>query len=280
MAALLQTILSYIPHSLLTLLLQQESSSDPVRHQLEAAVLFADVSGFTTLTEALAERGDEGPEELTRLLNRYFGRLIAAAESEGGDVVKFSGDALTVLFVAKEEPLYHALRRAYQAGLAMQNVMQEMAPAKTSIGPIDLALKVGIGGGEIQALQVGGVLKRWEYVITGEAMQQAAWAEGQAGKGDVILSTEANALIHPHDLAAKSLTRPDFENHPNYEEIKVRLQRFLPGAVRAWLVSDEMHDWLGDLRTMSVLFIPRFATQLPTSEPATALCLKRYLRPS
>ena len=255
MPELLQTTLSYIPHSLLDILIQQESSPDPVRHHMEAAVMFADVSGFTALTEALAEKGDEGPEELTRLLNQYFGELIACAEAEGGDVVKFSGDALTALFVAREEPLSHVLRRAYQAGDAMQAIMQKLAPAQTSVGPVDLALKVGIGGGDVQALQVGGVLKRWEYVITGEGVRQAAAIDSIAKPGDVILSEEAQQIIHQSPLPPKRLTRPDFSAHPEFDEIKIRLQRFLPGAVKAWLVSEEMHDWLGDLRTMSTLFI-------------------------
>ena len=63
-----------------------------------AGVLFADVSGFTALTETLSQRGDEGAEELTRLLNRYFGIIIDTIELAGGDILKFAGDALLAVW--------------------------------------------------------------------------------------------------------------------------------------------------------------------------------------
>jgi class 3 adenylate cyclase len=58
-----------------------------------AAVLFADISGFTALTEHLAQQGPAGAEILTRELNTYFGRLIDLITIHGGDVIKFAGDA-------------------------------------------------------------------------------------------------------------------------------------------------------------------------------------------
>jgi len=256
MADMLSTIISYIPTSLMGLLLEQETPpNEPTRRSFEAAVLFADVSGFTPLTEALAKKGDEGPEEITRLLNRYFGRMIALLESEGGDVVKFSGDALTVLFAATDEPLSKAVRRAQQAAAAMQDVMQELAPVQTSVGPVELALKVGIGGGEVLALQVGGVFRRWEYVITGEGLRQAAIAEGNTARGEVTLSPEMAAIVHPTPLPPKALFRAPLRGRDDLPVVETRLKRFLPGAVRSWMVDEELHDWLGVLRSMSVLFI-------------------------
>lgn len=253
---MLSTIRSYIPQSLMEVLLDQVvPPHEPLRRASRAVVLFADVSGFTPLTEALAQKGDEGPEEITRLLNRYFGRMIELLESEGGDVVKFSGDALTVVFPASDEPLSHVLRRAKQAADAMQALMVELAPVQTSAGPVELALKVGIGGGELLALQVGGVFRRWEYVICGEAVNQAAGAEGMASRGDVCLSPEMAPLLHPTALAPRSLAREDLEAREDRDEVELRLKRFLPGAVRSWVVDEELHNWLGVLRTMSVLFI-------------------------
>ena len=83
MQDMLSTITSYIPHSLIKLLLEHTTPpQNPTIHHFRGAVLFADVSGFTPLTEKLAQKGDEGPEEITRLLNRYFGRMIALIESD------------------------------------------------------------------------------------------------------------------------------------------------------------------------------------------------------
>ena len=65
---------------------------------VQGSVLFCDVAGFTPLTEALMVMGREGSEELTRLLNDYFTCMVGIAEEEGGDILRFGGDAMTVLF--------------------------------------------------------------------------------------------------------------------------------------------------------------------------------------
>jgi class 3 adenylate cyclase len=159
--------------------------------RIPAAVLFADVSGFTPLAEILAQRGAEGPEELTRLLNSYFSRIIALLEGEGGEVVKFSGDALTVLFLAVDEPLGHAARRALQAATAVQAATQEFATLMTSAGPVSL------GAGVVQTFQVGGSLGSWEYIVAGDPIRQVAQAEHQASRGEIVLSPEALAVLWP-----------------------------------------------------------------------------------
>ena len=66
--------------------------------QATGTVVFADISGFTRLSEQLAELGRAGAEELTRILNATFDALLAVARSEGGDLVKFGGDALFLFF--------------------------------------------------------------------------------------------------------------------------------------------------------------------------------------
>src|SRR5947208_10334398 len=77
---------------------------DPNAHALtvEGSLLSADISGFTALSERLAGIGRAGAEELTDLLNRCFDEMIASAASYGGDVLKFGGDALLILFTGTE----------------------------------------------------------------------------------------------------------------------------------------------------------------------------------
>ena len=66
--------------------------------RFSAVALFADVSGFTAISEALGQVGRRGTEELTAILNSYFGPMIDLIESYGGIIGKFGGDAMTVLF--------------------------------------------------------------------------------------------------------------------------------------------------------------------------------------
>ncbi|KAK7242877.1 adenylate and guanylate cyclase, partial [Aureococcus anophagefferens] len=85
---------SFVPK----LVRQDVAAHDANLRQRDArgAVLFADASGFTALTQSLCADKD-GAERLTGILNDFFGVLIDLVESYGGDVVQFSGDALTIL---------------------------------------------------------------------------------------------------------------------------------------------------------------------------------------
>jgi class 3 adenylate cyclase len=62
-------------------------------------VLFADVSGFSKLSESLAKKGSLGAEELAIYLNAYLERMLKIIHRSGGDVLKFAGDALLCLML-------------------------------------------------------------------------------------------------------------------------------------------------------------------------------------
>ena len=91
---LTELLASYVPK-----LIQYRVAADPspiespVAEDMQAAILFADISGFTLLTEHLAERGPTRVETLARILNEYFGQVIDIIHNFGGDVVNVGGDA-------------------------------------------------------------------------------------------------------------------------------------------------------------------------------------------
>ncbi len=254
---LLRSLATYVPPALVRAALTEPSPTVPVDAQSErfpAAVLFADISGFTPLTEALAQRGAEGPEELTRLLNSYFSRMIALVEAQGGEVVKFSGDALMVIFPALQDDLGIVTRRGAQAASAMQAAMDKFATLETSVGPVALGMKIGLGAGDVLAAQVGGVNDRWEYVIAGDPLRQVAQAEHQAERGEIVLSPEAEAVIVLHNVSPRPLPQPDWDAVQDQATVEARLRFYIPKVVTSWL-EQELHAWLAVLRPMSVLFI-------------------------
>src|SRR5262245_48130769 len=71
----------------------------------QGAVLFADISGFTPLTETLAHDLGvrQGAEELTVHLNTVYEAIVAEVDRYGGSVIAFSGDAMTCWFSEKDE---------------------------------------------------------------------------------------------------------------------------------------------------------------------------------
>ena len=100
------------------------------------AALFADISGFTPLTEGLVrELGPRrGAEELTHYLNLIYDALIAELHRFGGSVINFSGDAITC-WLNDDTGL-----KAVACGLAMQQIMKLFANLRTPAGTPLLSL--------------------------------------------------------------------------------------------------------------------------------------------
>jgi class 3 adenylate cyclase/tetratricopeptide (TPR) repeat protein len=179
-------LLAYVPRHVSAEILRAPSRSPVgVAHRFEAAALFADISGFTPMSERLGRLGGRGTEELTVLLNTYFGVLISSIESYGGIVGKFGGDALTVLFPARGRRDL-AAERAVACGLQMQAATARFAELKTSGGVFSFRLKVGTAVGRVLSTTVGLPDVRLEYVIAGEALQLCAEAEHAAAPGEVV----------------------------------------------------------------------------------------------
>lgn len=70
---------------------------DIVLDRCQAAVVFCDASGFTAVTEALHKLPD-GAEQLGNIINKFFKSLIEIVHYWGGDIIKFAGDALTIIW--------------------------------------------------------------------------------------------------------------------------------------------------------------------------------------
>ena len=156
------------------------------------AALFADISGFTPLTEALAlELGPRrGAEELTIHLNNVYNALIEALHRQGGSVIGFSGDAITCWLDGDDG------RRASAAGLAMQEAMAQFTEIRTHSGRIiSLGMKVAIAAGPVRRFVVGDPSYVLRDVMAGQTLARMAAGEHLAERGDVIVDlTTADAL--------------------------------------------------------------------------------------
>ncbi|HEY7969916.1 MAG TPA: AAA family ATPase, partial [Candidatus Limnocylindrales bacterium] len=160
--------------------------------RVEGGALFADISGFTPLTEALAnELGSEhGAEELTANLGRVFHAVIEELDRRGGDVIYFSGDAITCWLDGDDGS------RATAAGLAMQEAMARVGRIVTPAGTeVQLALKVAVAVGKARRFVVGDPQIQLIDVLAGALIDDLAEAEHHAGKGEVVLDQTAIASL-------------------------------------------------------------------------------------
>jgi class 3 adenylate cyclase/predicted ATPase len=150
---------------------------------LDGALLLADISGFTALSERLSTLGREGAEQIIDLVNRYFGAMLEVLFAHGGDLFKFGGDALLAFF---PDPISGS-GNALQAAWAMQQAMTAFHQVKTSLGTFPLEMKIGLHAGAVFAARVGTIVER-EFIVTGPTVNGVAKAERLADAGQILIS--------------------------------------------------------------------------------------------
>ena len=164
------------------------------------AALFADISGFTPLTEALAnELGSQRASEvLTGHLNRAFHAVIAELDRFGGEVIYFSGDAITC-WLDGDDGL-----RAAASGLGMQDAVRREGAITTPGGlSLQLGLKVAVAVGPARRFVVGDPGVQLIDVLAGELVDLIAALEEITEKGEVLIHESGlSALVGRAELGA------------------------------------------------------------------------------
>ncbi|MCA9916993.1 MAG: AAA family ATPase [Anaerolineales bacterium] len=184
---LAQRLAAYIPVTLTRKLLQNETLTPGQAVPITAATMFADMSGFTQMAENLSVNGARGTEALSRALLMTFTSLINAIHDAGGSVSHFHGDAMMVYFPDSDG---RAASRALASAQFMQRLMQtnftEVNMLQSGKG-YALSIKIGLGYGRCQELLVGDI-ENMEFVLAGQAIDEAVAAQMQAQPGQVIAS--------------------------------------------------------------------------------------------
>ncbi|DBA05442.1 TPA: hypothetical protein N0F65_007604 [Lagenidium giganteum] len=263
---------AYLPAVVRRYLERQDQQRVPDTHETTVVSMFADVSGFTAMTESLAARGPVGAEYLAKHLNSYFEQLLRLVSSSGGDVFKFAGDAMLIFWPEnKEDTLESLLRRSVQCALRIQEHLHkaELAPGVV----LSVKMGIGIGGATIAHLggESDGSTARMEYVAVGPALEQAFNSEHQAEAGDVICSPEAWKLVHPffdgepvrsgtnfHKVKQVTVPVRNFSRRPSFTrddaQLHRRMKQYVSRAV--WPYLDALDEfWGSELREVTVLFI-------------------------
>jgi class 3 adenylate cyclase/tetratricopeptide (TPR) repeat protein len=172
---------AYVPNLLVDWLADEPHRS---HRALPGTFVFADISGFTALTERLAARGRAGAEEMGDLLNEVFDALLTAAYDRGASLLKWGGDAVLLLFDGPEH-----LQRGARAAWDMQQAMRAFGRLQTSAGTVRLGMSVGVHTGVLDVLLVGS--RHRELVVAGPAATTTVLMEKHAGRGQVVLSPAA-----------------------------------------------------------------------------------------
>src|SRR5205807_3410001 len=114
----------------------------------EVTMLNSDIAGFSTLSQRMPA------QELVNFLNKYFGRMIDIVLTHGGNIDKFQGDGMLVVFGAPNPMDDHA-ERAYEAALAMVHEVDRFNREQIGSGKPAIAVGMGLDTGDVAAGHVG-----------------------------------------------------------------------------------------------------------------------------
>ena len=143
-------------------------------------VLFADIRGFTPLSEALS------PLDVAQLLNSYFSEMCTIVFANGGTLDKFIGDCMMVLFNAPVTVKDHEYM-AVKTALEMRRKLREMLPKWQAKGIPEFQVGIGINTGEAVVGSIG-TSARMEYTAIGDTVNISSRVCGIAKPNQILIT--------------------------------------------------------------------------------------------
>jgi class 3 adenylate cyclase/tetratricopeptide (TPR) repeat protein len=175
-----------------------------------ATILFADISGFTSMSEKM------DAELVTATMNKCFGLLGEIVERYGGTIDKFIGDCIMVLFgvpkAVEDSPL-----RAVQTALEMRDAIK--SSRESFDVEADINIHIGINTGEVISGDVGSERKK-EFTVMGDAVNVASRLKDAAPKGMIYVGSQTHhqtrdkflfRALEPISLKGKESPVPAYE---------------------------------------------------------------------
>jgi adenylate cyclase len=150
--------------------------------QIEGSVLFADITGFTQISEQIK------PKALVDMLNRYFTLITCACSINHGIVDKYMGDGAMLVFGAPEADTDHAFH-AISCALLIQKLVKAENLQREAQGLTPVRLRIGINTGSMLAGNMGSC-DRMEYTVVGDTVNLASRLCGITNGDQIVISRE------------------------------------------------------------------------------------------
>jgi adenylate cyclase len=177
----------------------------------QVTMLNSDIAGFSALSQAMEA------EELVRFLNDYFSRMIEVVLAHGGNIDKFQGDGMLVVFGAPNPMTDHA-PRALRAAQAMIAEIDKLNRELVDAGRPAISVGIGLDTGEVVAGHVGSK-RRMEFTLIGVPVNNSAFLS-KVRPAKVLISETTRAMLpkglevtHYEPLLLKGAT----ERQPIYQ---------------------------------------------------------------
>ena len=146
-----------------------------------AAVVFADIVGFTRLSESLA------PEAVADMLNVYFDAISAASDFYRGTIDKYMGDCAMIVFGVPEEDSEH-LFHGLCCAVMIQRLVTRLNQYREARGLTTVEFRIGMSSGAMLAGNLGS-RERMQYTVVGDTVNLASRLSNMAGAGEIIAAS-------------------------------------------------------------------------------------------
>ncbi len=206
------------------------------------AALFTDLSGFTRLTERLAQLGARGAEVLSQTLRKIFTPLIDAIHAHGGTISHFYGDAMLVYFFGEGAI---TVPQAFHCAATLQTIMQSFETLTIEGNAFQFSLKCGVGFGGLRSLVVSAGGQR-EFVLAGSSVEEATAAE-KVGNHQIEVGERAATFLKKRRIVSRQPT-------PVPQQFPTWLAEFVPAAIVERLSTTEQMT-LAEHRPITSMFV-------------------------
>jgi adenylate cyclase len=152
----------------------------------QVTMLNSDIAGFSTLSQSMDAK------ELVHFLNDYFGRMIEVVLAHGGNIDKFQGDGMLVVFGAPNPMTDHAAQ-ALKAARGMIKEIDRLNRELFDAGKPGISVGIGLDTGEVVAGHVGSQL-RMEFTLIGVPVNNSSYLS-KVRPARVLMSETTRALV-------------------------------------------------------------------------------------
>ncbi len=175
----------YLPPNLVSSLSYEGAAAIERPQRLTAAVLFADIRGFTSMSER------QEPEAVAAFLNDFRSLCARAVFEHGGTLDKFVGDSVMAVFGAPATGANDA-RMAIAAAFGLLHEVEQWSRRRAATGAEPVGIGIGIHCGPVMAGVIGHP-RRLEYTVIGDTVNTAERIERLTREYDVDLLVSREA---------------------------------------------------------------------------------------
>jgi len=194
---------------------------------VHASVLFADIVGFTSLSEK------HPAEEITLMLNEYFSCISAIAKEYNGHIDKFMGDCAMLVFGVPEHTNDHSFNAVACAVMIRDTVIQ-LNEQRVKQNKIPIHFKIGVNTGIMVAGNLGSS-DRMEYTVIGDPVNMASRLAGIADSDQIIVLEEF-------------FKQDDIRKRVNAKANRVIQVRGKQDAVSTWTIKNIKQEYCNNMQ--------------------------------